>query len=133
MIKIVRRISWLSIRFATIVVACFAMNGCAEQPPELDDAGTHFLNAKDAIDAGDDATAIDELTKSITVREDAWSYFERAQLYAKAGEDEKAKADVKIGLSIDPSNKQLIWLQKEMKRPKKQRFKQALNPNAVGK
>ena len=81
---------FVSIRFAAVIASGIIIVGCAEQPPELDDAGTHFLNAKDAIEAGDDATAIDELTKSLTVREDAWSYFERAQLYAKSGEDEKA-------------------------------------------
>ncbi|MCA9215397.1 MAG: hypothetical protein KDB27_20170 [Planctomycetales bacterium] len=118
---------------AAMFVGCSLMIGCVAQPPELDDAGTHFLNAKDAIEAGDDATALDELNKSIAVREDVWSYLERAQLYAKTGDDEKATADIEKGLSLDPNNRQLEWLQKEMTRSKEDRFQQNPPPSNVGK
>lgn len=111
-----------SIRFSLICCCIVAIVGCRTEVPELDDAGDHYIAAQDAIAAGDNATALDELTKSIELRADAWSYFERAQIYAKQDEDDKALADIDKGLRIDPKNVRLKWLSKEMKHPKSRRF-----------
>ena len=96
--------------------------GCTPEQPELDDADEHFLAAKDAIANGDQTLAIAELTTSIELREDAWAYFERAQVYASQGDDDKANADIQHGLAIDPNSTRLKWLKRELTRPKSERF-----------
>ncbi len=96
--------------------------GCGSEPV-LDPAATKFVEAKTAIENGDSEAAISLLTESIDLRPDPWAYYERGRLYAEAGEDDAAKEDIAAGLEMDPEHSDLLWLQKQVKKSKKNRFK----------
>ena len=63
------------------------------------------------------------LDASIAARPDPWAYLERAKLRAENDDDAAAKADVEAGLELDPEHADLLWLQKELKKSKRSRFK----------
>lgn len=96
--------------------------GCGSKPV-LDPAATKFVEAKAAIENGDTETAISLLTESIDLRPDPWAYYERGRLYAEEGEDDAANEDIAAGLEMDPEHSDLLWLQKQVKKPKQSRFK----------
>lgn len=98
--------------------------GCAEKSG-MDEAATLFTEAKAAVDAGDSAKAIELLDQSIASRPDPWYYHLRAKLHAENGDDELAKADIEAGLELDPENDDLTYIQKELRKPVKSRFKKA--------
>jgi len=97
--------------------------GCGPKEEPLSDAKQHYLAANEAIQAGDTDKALEELTKSIEIEPDVWSYYHRAKLYEEKGETKKALADCEAGLAIDSDHAQLKWLEKEIKKPKRERFR----------
>ena len=96
--------------------------GCGEKSV-LDEAATHLVEARSAIANGDSETAVEHLDASIAARPNTWAYYERARLLGEAGEDDEAKADIEAGLELDPEHSELLWLQKQLKKPKSARFK----------
>ena len=108
------------------------MPGCGATEPELGDATEHFLAAQAALDRGDNATALEELNKSIELGPDPWAYYQRARLLNDQKQTDKALADCKAGLALDPQHGELKWLAGELQKPADQRFvgKNAKPPNA---
>ncbi len=104
---------------AMLVLFC----GCGPGEPKLDAAGNHFVEAQQALAAGDTEKAMEHLDASIAARPDPWAHFQRAKLHADAGDDEAAKQDCEAGLALDEQNSDLLWLQKELKKPARSRFK----------
>ena len=98
--------------------------GCKEKPV-LDEAATSFVEAQQAIEDGDTAKAIELLDDSIAKRPDPWTYHMRAKIHAENGDDDLAKSDVTAGLELDPENEDLLFIQKELRKPVKSRFKKA--------
>ena len=96
--------------------------GC-KRTPILDEAAVNLVDARQAIADGDATKAMELLMTSIDARPNTWAYFERAKLHADHGDDEAAKADIEAGLELDPEHSELVWLQKQMKKPKAARFK----------
>ena len=109
---------------AFFTVFLLALVGCGEKPV-LDEAATSFVEAQEAIEAGDTAKALELLDDSIAKRPDVWSYYHRAKIHSDNGDDELAKADVQAGLDLEPEHSDLLYLQKEMKKPQKARFRKA--------
>jgi len=92
-----------------------------------------LVAAAKAIAAGDDATALSELTASIGKSPSAWAYFERARIHLKQGREDEAKADCQKGLELDSGDRDLKWLSAELQKPSEQRFQGALaNPPSRG-
>jgi hypothetical protein len=118
--------------FAVFCIPILVCLGCghADSTPELDDAGTLFLESQNALKSGDRARSMELLNQSINAQPYAWSLLERAKLYAEDGNDKAASADVAAGLALDPHLKDLIWLRDELKKPKEQRLK-TQPPSAV--
>ena len=110
---------WRFNGFISIVI----LAGCGGTGSVLDDADKALVDARQAISDGDDAKAMDLLDISIAAKPDTWSYYERARLHADNGNDDAAKADVEAGLELAPEHSELLWLQKQLKKPKKSRFK----------
>lgn len=98
---------------------CF---GCSEKSV-LDEAATNLVEAQKAIAEGDRVKAMELLDASIAAGPDTWSYYERARLHADNGDDAKAKSDIEAGLELDEEHSELLWLQKQLKKPKNKRFK----------
>lgn len=96
--------------------------GCSEESV-LDEAAKSFVAAQEAVEAGDTAKAIEFLDDSIAQRPDVWSYHLRAKLHAENGDDDLARADIEAGLELAPEQDDLLYLQKELKKPVKSRFK----------
>ncbi len=108
------------------------LSGCGSTEPELGDATEHFLAAQAALDRGDNATALQELNKSIELGPDPWAYYQRARLLNDQKQTDKALADCKAGLALDPQHRELKWLAGELQKPADQRFagKNAKPPGA---
>lgn len=107
-----------------LVLLTVCLVGCGgSNEPVLGSAVEHYLAAQDALAKGDKETALKELDISLSQQPDVWAYFERAQLHAKAGQDDKAKADCGAGLKLDEKHTGLKWLQGELKKPADRRFK----------
>jgi tetratricopeptide (TPR) repeat protein len=83
----------------------------------------HLVAAAQAIEAGDQETAMAELSASLEKSPSAWAYFERARLHLEQGREQEALADCQKGLELDPKNGKLKWLSTELKKPSVQRFK----------
>ena len=96
--------------------------GCGSESP-LDAAATLFVEAKQAVADGDNEKSMELLSASISARPDPWAYFERAKLHATGGNDEAAHADIAAGLELVPEHSELLWLQKEMMKKPRSRFK----------
>jgi tetratricopeptide (TPR) repeat protein len=110
---------------ALLLVAILSVGCSSSDGPNLDDADRHFIAAEKAMAAGDKEQAIKELDASIAVRPTSWAYFKRGQLHAAVGNDQQAQADVQKGLELNPEDKDLKWLEKELKKPATRRFKGA--------
>ena len=107
--------------FATLLLA---ITGCGQTSgPDLDDSAESFIAAQQALADGDTDKAKQLLTASIEARPDAWAYYQRAKLYADAGDDAAAQADCQAGLELDAQNSNLMWLAEELKKPQPQRFR----------
>jgi Tfp pilus assembly protein PilF len=61
------------------------------------------------------------LEKSVVAEPTVPAYFHLAWIYAKRGTTDKAEENIKAGLELDPENTNLLWLDKEMKKPEKKR------------
>lgn len=109
-------------QFWWIGIGCAMLLGCSPEP-SLDDAALQLMEAREAVEAGDTDKAVQLLTASIEARPDPWAYYERAKIAAKEGEDDDAKADIEAGLELDPEHSELLWLEKQVKKPRRSRFK----------
>lgn len=116
--------------FVVLIFLC----GCSGDEPVLDEAAAALVEARSAIAAGDTTKAMELLDLSITARPDTWSYYERARLHAENGDDAAAAADIAAGLELDEEHAELLWLQKQLKKSKKSRFKgSAGQPPSISK
>ena len=97
--------------------------GCGDRGVQLDDWAEHFVAAQQALDKGDQAKAIEELSASIASEPNALAYYQRAKLYSDSGDDKAALRDCEAGLAQDARNKNLNWLYNELKKPSSKRFK----------
>ena len=123
-----------SVRWLCHGALCLGCIGCGYSDPGLDEAATALVEAKQALAAGDSGQAMDLLDASIESRPDPWAYLERAKLHAENDDDVAAQSDVEAGLELDPQHSDLLWLQKELKKPKTSRFKgRRMNPPSHSK
>ena len=106
---------WLSLAVALMI-------GCGRKPI-LDEAAADLVGARQAVEEGDLSQAMELLDASIASRPNVWAYYERARLLAEAGDDDRAGDDIDAGLALDPEHAELLWLQKQLKKPKTARFK----------
>ena len=113
----------LQLAFSVIWLPCMLfVLGCSQEP-SLDESATLFVEAKQALADGDKDKALELLTSSIEFRPDPWALCARARLYAETGEDENARADIEAGLELDAEHTDLLWLQKQLKKNPRSRFK----------
>lgn len=108
-----------------VVVGLFGvvLAGCGGSGPALDEADQALVDARAAVASGDQEKAKELLDVSISLKPDTWSYYERARLLAETGDDDAARDDISSGLELDPEHAELLWLQKQIKKPKRSRFK----------
>ena len=93
--------------------------GCGKK--KVTDAGDDYFVQGMKVINSDQAKAIDLFTKAIDTKPTHWCYYNRGLLYAKQGEDAKAKADVAEGLKLVPDSGDLKWLGDQLKKPKAKR------------
>ena len=98
--------------------------GCSgDTEPKVSDAGQHLIEARQAIADGDNAKALTALNASIESEPNVWAYLERAKIHARQGADEEARKDCKAILELAPENRDVAWIEGELKKPVDQRFK----------
>ncbi|MDC0935449.1 hypothetical protein OAS39_04110 [Pirellulales bacterium] len=97
--------------------------GCGEGERELPPSATYLIEARHALAGGDSAKAMEALTASIDSDPNTWALLERAKLHLTNGNEDAASADCLSALEIDPANRDIKWLQREIKKPASQRFK----------
>lgn len=112
-------------RIAIVGLFSVMLTGCGGAGPVLDEADQALVDARTAVASGDQAKAIELLDVSISLKPDTWSYYERARLLAETGDDDAARKDIDSGLELDPEHAELLWLKKQIKKPKRSRFKGA--------
>jgi tetratricopeptide (TPR) repeat protein len=105
-------------------VACVFV-GCGHSEPDgsqfrHDEAARLFLEAM-KVRPTDQAKALELLTQSIEARPSYNAYYQRAWIYGLHNRDDEAKADISSGLELEPENRELKWLQGELKKPTSQR------------
>jgi lipoprotein NlpI len=108
------------VQIPTICIIALVVAGCTA--PE-EEAINEYFAAQEAITSGDTETALALLTKSIEEKPTAYALYDRAKLYADAGDAASAIADCEAGLAIEPEHDDLKWLLAECKKPPQQRFK----------
>jgi hypothetical protein len=99
--------------------------GCGSSQPDgsqfqHDQAATLFLEAMQARPT-DQAKALALLTQSIEARPSYNAYYQRGWIHALEGRDAEAESDVAAGLKLEPENRELKWLEGELKKPAAQR------------
>ena len=114
------QMTWKSMAIMTMLLVHM---GCGPAEDPIGEDVSHFLNGKAAMDRGDTEVALQEFNKSIELNPDAWAFYYRAKLHADKKDNEKAAADCKAGLKLDPNHAELKWLQVELKKSPEQRFK----------
>lgn len=82
-----------------------------------------LIEAQKAVTAGDKAKALELYDQAIAERPSGYAYLARAQLKLDLDDAAGAQSDVEEGLKLDPEHRDLQWLQGELKKPTKQRFK----------
>jgi tetratricopeptide (TPR) repeat protein len=107
-----------------------ALAGCSDKH-QPDEADVSYGEARKAYDAGDHASALDLVTKAIQAKPTGWAYALRGRIYAERKEFGKAQEDASKGLALEPANRDLIWLDTELKKPAGQRF-QGANKRSPG-
>jgi tetratricopeptide (TPR) repeat protein len=104
--------------------AAIAAIGCeGDNEATVPQASELYLEAMDAIAAGENGKALESLNSSIEADPAVWSYRERAKLHEKLGNDQAAKKDIEAALGLAPDDVQALWLKGELAKPKDQRFK----------
>jgi Tfp pilus assembly protein PilF len=100
-----------------------SLTACGKRPDtEVSESGRYLIEARQAIGDGNTAKALATLTESIKSEPNTWAYLERAKLYAKQGSDQAAADDCKEVLKLDPENRDVAWLQGELRKAKEKRF-----------
>jgi Tfp pilus assembly protein PilF len=119
------RPGWAPLGSAVLAASLLAaLGGCgASETSKSQSSVNHLLAATQALEGGDDAAAMQELTAAIDDAPNAWAYFKRAQLHLKGGNEAEANADCQKGLELNEFNPDLKWLSGELKKPAAQRFK----------
>lgn len=117
------------------LLACLVAPGCGQRDAvELTEEQNYFVLAADALNSGDDAKALEMLTKSIETKPSRYAHYERAKLHEQQGADDQALADCAAALQLQPGDKDVLWLQGEIKKPKDKRFKgRFANPPSAAK
>jgi Tfp pilus assembly protein PilF len=90
---------------------------------ELTEEQNYFVLAAAALASGDDAQAMEMLSKSIASKPSRYAHYERARIHERQGADDQALADCAAALQLQPGDKDALWLQGEIKKPKDKRFK----------
>jgi tetratricopeptide (TPR) repeat protein len=96
------------------------MCGCGEGPQVAADA--IVLEAQEAVAVGDQAKALELLSRSIEINPSYYAYSARAKIYLDQGDAAAALADCEAGLALFPAHADLLWLQGEAKKPADDRF-----------
>ena len=97
--------------------------GCGGQKkPELSESRNFLVEARRAIGSGDLAKALEALDASIKSEPSLWAHLDRAKIHATSGNDDSARADCKAVLGFDPENRDIPWIQKELKKSVDKRF-----------
>ena len=114
------------------LLACCLIAGCGDA--KLTDAADDlYAEASGALAAGEPDRALNLVTEAIDQKPTAWSYALRARILVQQKQFEKAREDAAKGLALDPNNRDLQWLEAELKKPEPQRFQgtNKVPPSAV--
>ncbi len=102
------------------VIAALSCREAEFKPPNHDQL---ILEARAALEKGDQQKALDLYSQSLTIQGTPYGYFERGKLHADMGDSAAAQADCNTGLKLQPDFPKLLWLQAELKKPPASRFK----------
>ena len=111
-------------RTLTAIALMALLAGCGQDSePKISDASQHLIEARKAIVDGSAPKALEALNASIESEPNVWAYLERAKIHARQGADEEARKDCKAILELAPENRDVAWIEGELKKPVEQRFK----------
>ena len=108
---------------AGMVALLLLTTGCAKKKTEINSSRNYLIEARQAIDAGDSAKAVEALNASIASRPNVWAYFELAKQQLALGDEKAALSNCEKALAMDPEMADAHWLQGELKKPAAKRFK----------
>ncbi len=108
-----------------VLFAACSLCGCASEEPPLADSAKTYIEAKELIAKGQKEEALAALDASIKDKPTFWALRDRAKLHAERGEDEAAREDCEAALTITPDDLDILWIQRELAKPKEQRFQGA--------
>lgn len=110
----------LGLSLAAALLSCC---GCGGEQVTVSNANQLFIDAQAQLTAGNREEALKLLTASIEAEPSTWSLVERAKLQEQLGNDQAALDDCTAALALEPGDPDIEWLQRELKKPKAQRFK----------
>jgi hypothetical protein len=121
-VELMRSLAARAIALVLVPVIFVGCGGSQQDGSQFqhDQAATLFLEAIQARQT-DQAKAVELLTQSIESRPSHNAYYQRAWIHGLQGRDNEARADVAKGLELEPENKQLKWLEGELKKPANRR------------
>ena len=102
-----------------LLVGVLALSGCSSESQQADD---FFHDATVAQAAGRTDEALRLLDQSLETEPTSYVYFQRAKLRLEIGDDAGTIADCEAGLTLAPSDRDLLWLLAEARKPKGRRF-----------
>jgi hypothetical protein len=97
--------------------------GCGgDGESELSDSAAYLIEARQALGDGNTDAALQALSASIDSEPNVWAYLERAKIHATQGNDQAARADCDAALKLAPQNRDVAWIESELKKPVGKRF-----------
>jgi Tfp pilus assembly protein PilF len=118
-----RRSVWAAARPLAAIVAVTVAVGCGgSSEPKVPESAQLLVQARQAMGEGNTEKALEALDASIASAPNTWAYLERARIRATKGEDDAARADCAEVLKLAPENRDVPWIQGELKKPVGKRF-----------
>lgn len=107
----------------SLVVAAATCLGCGDGQQPVSNANQLFIDAQSQLTSGNREEALKLFSASIEAEPSTWSLVERAKLHEQLGNEQAALDDCTAALALEPGDPDIEWLQRELKKPKAQRFK----------
>jgi tetratricopeptide (TPR) repeat protein len=121
------------LRFVGLISLALIAIGCGTPAAPMPSSDSLYLEAQQLYSNGENDHAIEKLNASISAGPTSWSYFLRARISAKQGNDKAALSDCEEGLKLDPADTKLAWLKGELAKPQQARFQGALKDPPIEK
>ena len=105
------------------LLLCVCLLGGCRKAQVLGEGTKRYLAGKEALEKGDNATALKEFDAAIASEPTAYIFLERAKLKHTLADDAGAIADCEEAIKLDPEHSaDAKWYLDELKKPKAKQF-----------